>query len=371
MGIIEAFSDAVSSTLADQWRESLTAGVFDEHMVVVPGVHRGDSRGQGANSFEAEGVITNGSKVFVPENTAAFIFCQSSIEDVMTEPGEYEYYDGQDSIFNGDGFRSAIVDQIKDRVKYGGVAYARKQVAFVNLREIRGIKFGTRGPQLYNDKFYGTDLEVYAYGTFSVQVCDAVTFVKRFLPPGVYRYSLDDQRARSQIIAEFMQSFFVALNSLSEEYRVSQLPSRSNEISQAVINDEGNAGTWPERFGLAVRSVAIENIELSSSSSALVQDYSSAKMSVAAYEGVSQQASNKAAQQRIAQGVQDSGLGDGGGLLLGMNMAQGIGSNGEMKAAAASIDGQIETLKKLKELFDDGILSQEEFDAKKREVMGF
>lgn len=35
-----------------------------------------------------------------------------------------------------------------------------------------------------------------------------------------------------------------------------------------------------------------------------------------------------------------------------------------------SFDEQIEALKKLKELMDAGILTQEEFDAKKKEVMG-
>nr|WP_242049958.1 SHOCT domain-containing protein [Weissella confusa] len=34
------------------------------------------------------------------------------------------------------------------------------------------------------------------------------------------------------------------------------------------------------------------------------------------------------------------------------------------------MDEQIETLKKLKELLDAGILTQEEFDKKKSEVMG-
>jgi len=39
-------------------------------------------------------------------------------------------------------------------------------------------------------------------------------------------------------------------------------------------------------------------------------------------------------------------------------------------AAAASLDEQIEAVKKLKELLDAGILTQEEFDAKKRQIMG-
>lgn len=38
--------------------------------------------------------------------------------------------------------------------------------------------------------------------------------------------------------------------------------------------------------------------------------------------------------------------------------------------ATPDLDSQIETLKKLKELLDDGVLSQEEFAAKKRQVLG-
>ena len=104
-------------------------------------------------------------------------------------------------------------------------------------------------------------------------------------------------------------------------------------------------------------------------------------MGVRAYEDVSQQAANVAAQQMIAEGVRNNGLGDGGGMLFGMNLASGINpqnaSVNQQQAApqpaaekADSLDSQIETLKKLKELLDAGILSQEEFDRKKREVLG-
>ena len=81
--------------------------------------------------------------------------------------------------------------------------------------------------------------------------------------------------------------------------------------------------TWNDRFGFEVSSVGIESIEFTEQSRQLVQQFASNKMNVAAYEGVSQQAGNMAAQQRIAQGIQDNGFGDGG-MLLGMNMAQAI-----------------------------------------------
>lgn len=95
-------------------------------------------------------------------------------------------------------------------------------------------------------------------------------------------------------------------------------------------------------------------------------------MDLKAYEDISQKASNISAQQKIATGVQNNGLGDMGGMVFGMNMAQNITPNGEIKSnqQTMSFDEQIEALKKLKELVDMGILSEEEFDKKKREIMG-
>ena len=96
---------------------------------------------------------------------------------------------------------------------------------------------------------------------------------------------------------------------------------------------------------------------------------------------------SKASSSRIAQGIQDNGFGDGG-MLLGMNMAQAINpmtaapvqapapapapeaAAPASHTASMSVEEQVEAMKKLKELVDIGILSQEEFDAKKHEILG-
>lgn len=316
-------------------------------------------------------MISNGSRIFVPENTAAFVFSQAGIENIITESGSYDFQEGEKSIFNGDGFGSAIFGQVKDRIGYGGISSSEHRIAFVNLREIRDIKFGTRGPQAYNDIFYGVDLEVYAYGSFSIKVVEPEVFIKNFVPANTSKYSFDDEKVRGQLLSEFLQSFMVALNQLSTTYRITQVPSHANEISSQIANDAYNAGTWKERFGFEIVKVAIENIEFSQQSRELVQQYAANKMNLRAYEDVSQHASDIAAQQKIAQGIQDNGLGNAGGMVFGMNMAQGLGSNAESKAKATmTFDEQIEALKKLKELVDTGILTQEEFDKKKKEIMG-
>lgn len=54
-------------------------------------------------------------------------------------------------------------------------------------------------------------------------------------------------------------------------------------------------------------------------------------------------------------------------MVMGKNNVEG--NQNELPAATVS-DDQIEALKKLKELLDAGILSQEEFDAKKKAILG-
>jgi hypothetical protein len=81
-------------------------------------------------------------------------------------------------------------------------------------------------------------------------------------------------------------------------------------------------------------------------------------------------------------------LGDVGGMLFGANLAQGLNpvtaahqSGSEPEGAEASqtranavpamsVDQQIEAVKKLKELLDAGILTQQEFDTKKQQILG-
>lgn len=374
MGLIRAFTGALGGTFADQWKDIITAGSFDEHVVVAPGIFQSSNNGRGTNFYGSNGVISNGSKIYVPENTAAFIFSQSGIEEVINEPGGYEYQNGQKNIFNGDGIGKAIFSQVGERFGYGGVTADNKQIAFVNLREIRDIKFGTRGAQVYYDLFYGTDLEIFAYGSFTIKITDATRFVRNFLPANINFYSFDDKKVREQIVSEFLQSFIVALNSMSNTYRISQLPSQASVLAQTVASDAYNAGTWNERFGFSIVQVSIENIEFTEDSRELVKQYSTNKMNLKAYEDISQKASNIAAQQKIAQGIQNNGFGEMGNMIMGMNLAQGVGALGETKstttASATSLDDQIANLKKLKELVDAGILTEEEFNIKKKEIMG-
>ena len=115
----------------------------------------------------------------------------------------------------------------------------------------------------------------------------------------------------------------------------------------------------------------MENIEFTDGSRELVNAYSKTAMEMKAYSNISAQTSNIAAQQKIASGIRDNGFGNSAGVIMGVNYAQTMGNNFQQNQnnSIDSINKQMEVLSKLKELLDTGILTQEEFNTKKKEIL--
>ena len=148
MGFIQAIKGAVGGTLADQWQDfygpmtgvSPTAAIF-------PGIPMGTNRGRGENYKGNANVISNGSKIIVPEGTALITVQEGAVTGIITEPGGY-IYNNQDinskSIFAGDGFIDSLVKSSWEKFKFGGIPAANQLVFYVNLKEIPNNKFGTQ-----------------------------------------------------------------------------------------------------------------------------------------------------------------------------------------------------------------------------------
>lgn len=90
MGFIKAFKGAIGGTLADQWEDFIvpmsgvpaTAGVY-------PAVAKGTNVGRGANTKGSNNIISNGSKIVVPEGTALITMQEGAITGGITEPGGF------------------------------------------------------------------------------------------------------------------------------------------------------------------------------------------------------------------------------------------------------------------------------------------
>ena len=88
MGFIKAFTGAFSGTFADQWQDfymprqdvPATAALFQ----AVP---KGQNAGRGENTKGSENIISNGSKIVVPEGTALITIQDGAITGMIAEPG--------------------------------------------------------------------------------------------------------------------------------------------------------------------------------------------------------------------------------------------------------------------------------------------
>ena len=113
MGFIQAIKGAVGGPLADQWLDFYgpMPGV-NPTVAIYPGVPMGTNRGRGENYKGNDNVITNGSKIIVPEGTGLVTVQEGAITGIITEPGGY-IYNNQDvnskSIFAGDGIIDSLV----------------------------------------------------------------------------------------------------------------------------------------------------------------------------------------------------------------------------------------------------------------------
>ncbi|MGB3415022.1 MAG: SPFH domain-containing protein [Microbacteriaceae bacterium] len=273
----------------------VTAAKFDENTVVSPGVYVHESSDKTAKYNDPELSISNGSKIFIPENTAAFIYDQSGITDVIAEPGQYEY-----------------LVSTSDNT-------AQKYIAFVNLREITKFALRPRGSSEYYDKFYGTNLTIIWFGKLSFRIVDPAKFVQNFQRESTSFHDFFSSVSQLEFSIEFNEAFCAAFSSLSENHRLSSMRSETDAIIRMIVGDHSTPGSWMNRYGLAITELQISSLEYMPRSVEIIES-------------------------------------------LAVETEAGAD-------VSSTLDEQIDAVKKLKELLDAGILTQEEFAAKKKQIL--
>ena len=167
MGIIKAAADAVRGAFADQWLEVIEPGNMGDQTVFSAGVPT--RRGQ--NTKGTPGVVSNGSRIRVYPNQFMMLVDGGRVVDYTAEEGYYTVNNSMaPSLFNGQ-FGEALKESF-DRIRFGGQTYGEQRVYYINLQEIKGLKFGTRTPVNYFDSFYNAELFLRAHGTYSVKITD-------------------------------------------------------------------------------------------------------------------------------------------------------------------------------------------------------
>ena len=177
MGIIKAVKQAIGGGFADTWQEVIEPDNIGDQTVYARGVLV--NRGQ--NKKGSDDIVSNGSIIHVYDNQFMILVDGGKIVDYTAEPGYYKVSNSSmPSLFNGQ-FGDSLKETF-DRVRFGGQTPQSQKVYYINLQEIKGIKFGTRNPINYYDTFYNAELFLRAHGTYSIKIVNPLQFYAEAIP---------------------------------------------------------------------------------------------------------------------------------------------------------------------------------------------
>jgi len=148
MGIIKAIGQAIKGGFGDQWLEVIEPDNMGDQTVFCRGIKT--RNGQNVNG--TDDTVSNGSMIRVYENQFMLLVDGGKVVDYTAEPGYYKVDNSSmPSLLNGE-FGDTLKEAF-DRVKFGGASPREQKVYYINLQEIKGIKFGTRNPINYLTHF--------------------------------------------------------------------------------------------------------------------------------------------------------------------------------------------------------------------------
>ena len=326
MGIVKALTSAVSGGLADQWLEVIEASNMGNHTVFTSGVKVRN----GQNVKGTDDTVSNGSVIHVYENQFMMLVDGGKVVDYTAEPGYYTVNNSaMPSLFNGQ-FGDALKESFS-RIKYGGETPFKQKVFFINLQEIKGIKFGTKNPINYFDMFYNAELFLRAHGTYSIKITDPLKFYAEVIPKNASRVEIES--VNEQYNDEFLSALQSSINQLSADgTRISFVSSKSRELGKYM--SETLDEDWKNIRGMEVLSVGVASISYSEDSQELINMRNQGAMlgDPTVREGYVQGA--------VARGMEAAGSNANGAMAGFMGMGLGMQAGGGFMGAASASNMQ-------------------------------
>jgi membrane protease subunit (stomatin/prohibitin family) len=248
----------------------------------------------------------------------------------------------------------------------------KSDVYFFSTRQQLDRRWGTTQPVTIRDKDFGA-VRLRAFGNYAYRVADAGLF-HTAVSGTTARYTVDDLDGQLRGLM---------LQHISDAVAASGVPFLDLAANQVEFAKQLQEAAAPEfaKLGLALEAVTVQNLSLPEDLQKILDQRIGMGM-VGGDMGKFMQYQTAQAIPKFAEGAGAGGggiagdaMGLGAGVALGQVMAQQLsqGLHGAAAPAAAAVglkpDEVMATLEKLAELKTKGILTEEEFAAKKAELL--
>ena len=227
---------------------------------------------------------------------------------------------------------------------------------FVSTRQFIDNKWGTKNPIMKRDGEFNM-VRLRAFGKFSFRITDVATFMREVFGSKGIVMTYDIVEYLSSLVTE---AFAVTVG--ESQMAVLDLVTEYRNLSTAIqekLNEQVAA------IGVQFSDILIENITLPEEVEKLIDEQSGIGMASRDMGTFMQYQTARAMRDAAKQKGGLAGL--GAGMALGNTMAKNIQ---ETTDAPKQEKSKAEQLRELKALLDEGILTQEEFDAEKKAILG-
>jgi membrane protease subunit (stomatin/prohibitin family) len=381
MGLIQSAKGAIVGTFTDQWKDFFTVpSDLKSTTALMPAVSVSTNTGRGGNQSASEDVITNGSKFIVPEGYALILLQDGAFTGFAAEPGAYEWNEddiNSQSIFSGDGFVSPLIMQSWDRFKFGGRPSSQQRGFFVSQQELSNNKFGTASEIYWDDSYLNAQVGALARGSYTLRITDPLLFLRNFVPTkyvqGKELFDLTDinNAAATQLFNEVISSLASALSIYANTPEVSNRMSRIQQdavgFGKSLSEVVENNFKWRSERGIEIVSTALVAIEYDEASRELLKTVQRA-------DALSGSRGNSNLQASLAAGFEAAGSTEGAAGILGLGFAAGslgIGSIQQPSSPVSNIpvEDPVAVLTKYKQMLDEDLISQADYDAVKAKLL--
>ena len=311
--------------------------------------------------------LTLGAQLIVNQSQEAVFLKAGEVVDIFG-PGTHTLTSGNLPLLN------KIVN-----FPFGGKTPFTAEVWFVNKTAKRNLKWGTSAPIQLVDPLYNFPVSVRAFGQWGIRLENSRSFVSQLV--GTRRIA-DSAQVDEYFSGEIIQRLSDALAKylVDRSVPVLQLASKLNDLSGFVQSDLSSEFS---RFGIEVVNFNVERVSIPPEEQKRLQDVLAKRLEMEqlsqvqvgqgyitakTFETLEKAAANEGVAGSLLAGGLGVGMGLGGGLAAGQQMAQSLKVDAMPKSTGSEND-LVSKLAKLKSVLDAGLISQEEFDNKKKELL--
>ena len=306
-----------------------------------------------------------GSQLVVNEGQEA-IFVKGGVALDTFAPGTHTLVSGNIPILN------SIV-----KLPFGGVTPFTTEVWFVNKTVKRNMPWGTpqRIPAI--EPQFGYTINIGACGQWGFRISDSRSFVTQIVGA---QLGADSQKIYSYFIGEIREKFGKTINALlGSGTPFFKINSQLSEIASAMLDEIS-----PEfaRFGIELINFNISSINIPQNEMNQIQAVMAKKMEMQqlgdvqvgqgyitakSLEIMRDAARNQGGAGAMMGAAAGIGLGVGAGLPIANSMAKTVVP--AITTTQATASSSVERLQAIKTMLDNGLITQEEYNRKKSEIL--